>query len=380
MARSVIEGGGRAELAAGLVRDGEVAEGAALTRGAARPLGRAQGPLQEGSHRRSQRTDRRAHAASPADRRRQAAGQRGPTSRQPTRSRCRSPTRSSTSTRSAGRHARGPAPAHHPRRRPARHDRRGADAVTAAGFIPPGSTSRPSAWSARCSASAARATARSCSSPSAASRTSRSPHRGVCAFTRVAGGGLERLAIELAERRELTDTAGPHRGSIACRSRGRARRDRRATPRPPPTRARSSTTGVRRHRQRDRTSLDFQQGRAEDGVAVERVVLTGPAVAVAGLRAALEAELGLDVEARVVGAPSRLALEPARRRPPQRRRRPRRRDRPRLMKAVNLIPADCHAAIARVALADGHGRLRRLRGARPACRDGRRLGDEPTAS
>jgi len=129
---------------------------------------------------------------------------------------------------------------------------------------------------------------------------------GVCPFTRVAGSGLEGLAVDLAARWELTtqqartwiykvglegdlaDVEGD--GAIAADAREVLR------------------TGVRRIATEIRASLDFQQGRAEDGCAVERVVLTGPAVAVAGFAPALETELGLAVQARVVASREDLGL------------------------------------------------------------------------
>jgi len=122
--------------------------------------------------------------------------------------------------------------------------------------------------------------------------------QGVCAFTRVAGGGLESLAAELAERREITPAQARiwlHRvglennledvdGDAAIAADARA----------------VLTGGVRKIATEVRASLEFHQGRAEDGTAVERVVLTGPAVAVAGFAPALAAELDLEVEERVV--------------------------------------------------------------------------------
>lgn len=122
--------------------------------------------------------------------------------------------------------------------------------------------------------------------------------RGVCTFTRVAGSGLENLAVELAERRELTleharmwlhhvglesdvpDIDGEETIVADARS--------------------ILTSGVRRIASEVRASLDFHQGQVEDGTGVRRVVLTGPAVAVSGFASALEAELGLEVQERVV--------------------------------------------------------------------------------
>jgi len=130
---------------------------------------------------------------------------------------------------------------------------------------------------------------------------------GVCAFTRVAGGGLESLAADLAARRELTSAQarswiylvgleadlGDIAGDAATAADARE----------------ILTSGVRRIATEIRASLDFQQGRAEDSSAVQRVVLTGPAVAIAGFAPALEAELGLAVEARVVTGTDDLNLD-----------------------------------------------------------------------
>jgi type IV pilus assembly protein PilM len=132
---------------------------------------------------------------------------------------------------------------------------------------------------------------------------------GVCGFTRVAGGGLESLAVELAERRELTAQQartwlqrvgleaelGTIDGDASIAADARE----------------ILMSGVRRIATEIRASLDFQQGRAEDGTAAaQRVVLTGPAVAVAGFAPALEAELGLEVQARVVDSSEQLKLGP----------------------------------------------------------------------
>lgn len=122
--------------------------------------------------------------------------------------------------------------------------------------------------------------------------------RGICGFTRVAGGGLESLAVDLAARWELTTAqartwiskVGLEGDHADMDGDGKIAADAREI----------LTGGVRRIATEVRASLDFQQGRAEDGSAVQRVVLTGPAVAVDGFEAALQAELGLQVEARVV--------------------------------------------------------------------------------
>jgi type IV pilus assembly protein PilM len=125
---------------------------------------------------------------------------------------------------------------------------------------------------------------------------------GVCGFTRVAGSGLESLAIELAERRELTLEHARmwlhHVGLDA---------DVEAIDGDPAiiADARSVlTAGARRIAGEVRGSLDFHHGQANGGGAVQRVVLTGPAVAVAGFASAMQAELGLEVQERVVAGAS----------------------------------------------------------------------------
>jgi type IV pilus assembly protein PilM len=135
---------------------------------------------------------------------------------------------------------------------------------------------------------------------------------GVCSFTRVAGSGLESLAADLAERRELTqeharkwlyhvgleaalDTLDGDEKIIA---------DARIV----------LAGGVRRIAAEVRNSLDFYHGQVVDDGAgtprvVKRIVLTGPAVAVDGFAPALEAELGLEVQPRVVDAARESGLD-----------------------------------------------------------------------
>ncbi len=129
---------------------------------------------------------------------------------------------------------------------------------------------------------------------------------GICAFTRVAGGGLESIAAELAERRELASEAarawlqkvgirGPldfsgEDASIAADARAVLRE------------------GVRRIAAEIRASLDFYSVNEGAGGDVERVVLTGPAVAVPGFGAALADRLELDVDERVVTGSDATAL------------------------------------------------------------------------
>ena len=120
----------------------------------------------------------------------------------------------------------------------------------------------------------------------------------ICGFTRVAGSGLESLAVELAERRELTleharmwlHHVGLEEDLETIQGDPKIVADARAV----------LAAGARRIAGEVRGSLDFHQGQANGAAAVERIVLTGPAVAVAGFGAALEAEIGLEVQERVI--------------------------------------------------------------------------------
>ena len=121
---------------------------------------------------------------------------------------------------------------------------------------------------------------------------------GICAFTRVTGGGLESLAAELAERSAIT--SGQARAWL---QRVGLQDDLEGVDGDAAVAADARTVlsgGVRKIAAEIRGSLDFHQGRAEDGTAISRVVLTGPAVAIAGFASALAAELDLEVQERVV--------------------------------------------------------------------------------
>jgi type IV pilus assembly protein PilM len=119
----------------------------------------------------------------------------------------------------------------------------------------------------------------------------------VCSFTRVIGGGLEGLAVELAERRALTlehargwlthvGLEQPPESLSGYADDPEIIHDARAI----------LVEGVRRIAGEVRNSVDFHQGYgAETGV--QRCVLTGPALGVQGFAEALAADLGLPVEA-----------------------------------------------------------------------------------
>jgi type IV pilus assembly protein PilM len=131
-----------------------------------------------------------------------------------------------------------------------------------------------------------------------------------CHFTRVVGGGLEALAVELAERRALTlEQARARLAHTGLRApveelgNGSEQdalvvEDARAV----------LVDGVRRIAGEVRNSVDFHHGQgSEDPIA--RVVLTGPAAGIDGFAEALSAELALPVEPGRVEAPPGLDAE-----------------------------------------------------------------------
>jgi type IV pilus assembly protein PilM len=61
------------------------------------------------------------------------------------------------------------------------------------------------------------------------------------------------------------------------------------------------SNGARRITDEVRLSLEYYASAVPDARRVERVVLAGPGIAIAGLTTALEQELGLSVEARSLG-------------------------------------------------------------------------------
>jgi type IV pilus assembly protein PilM len=119
----------------------------------------------------------------------------------------------------------------------------------------------------------------------------------VCTFTRVIGGGLTGLAVELAERRALTlEHASGWLTHVGLEEPAELIKgyeedaaiieDARAI----------LIDGVRRIAGEVRNSVDFHQGGGV-GEGVQRCVLTGPALAVPGFAQALSADLGLAVDA-----------------------------------------------------------------------------------
>jgi type IV pilus assembly protein PilM len=134
-------------------------------------------------------------------------------------------------------------------------------------------------------------------------------HGTMCQFTRVAGSGHEGMAVELAERRALTLEHArswlTHVGLEQPVETIEGDADVVVETR------RVLTEGVRRIAAEVRNSLDYYQAQGAAAPPVQRAVLTGPAVSVPGFAAALGAQLGMDVDERIVdGTPD--GLEPGR--------------------------------------------------------------------
>jgi type IV pilus assembly protein PilM len=128
-----------------------------------------------------------------------------------------------------------------------------------------------------------------------------------CLFTRATGGGVEALAVELAERRALTLEHA--RGWLTHVGLDRPLELIDGDPDIVHEARQVLVDGVRRIAGEVRQSLDFHH--AQDSGGVSRVVLTGPVIAVPGFSEALGVELALPVEVgHVDGAPE--SLEPGR--------------------------------------------------------------------
>jgi type IV pilus assembly protein PilM len=122
-----------------------------------------------------------------------------------------------------------------------------------------------------------------------------------CLFTRALSGGLEASAAALAERRELTlDHA---RGWLAHVGLEAPVEEIEGDQNVIVEAREVLQEGVHRLVDGVRNSMDFY-GASADAAAVGSIVLTGPALRVPGMRAALEHELGLPVAAGTV-APER---------------------------------------------------------------------------
>jgi type IV pilus assembly protein PilM len=125
-----------------------------------------------------------------------------------------------------------------------------------------------------------------------------------CLFTRASGGGVEALAIELAETCELTlDHARGWLEHVGLQS---AIEDIEGDAEIVAGARRVLLDGARRIAAEVRNSLDFHLAQGGNAV-VERAVLAGPASAIPGFDAALSSALGLPVTiGHVDGAPAGL--------------------------------------------------------------------------
>jgi len=123
-----------------------------------------------------------------------------------------------------------------------------------------------------------------------------------CLFTRASGGGVEALAVELAETCSLTlDHA---RGWLEHVGLQEAVEDIEGDEAIVRTARRVLLDGARRIAAEVRNSLDFHMAQGGSAV-VERAVVSGPASAIPGFDAALSSELGLPVTTGAVdGAPA----------------------------------------------------------------------------
>jgi type IV pilus assembly protein PilM len=125
-----------------------------------------------------------------------------------------------------------------------------------------------------------------------------------CLFTRASGGGVEALAIELAETCQLTLEHA--RGWLEHVGLQDAVENIEGDESIVGTARRVLVDGARRIAAEVRNSLDFHLAQGGNAV-VERAVLAGPASTIPGFDAALSSELGLPVAiGRVDGAPAGL--------------------------------------------------------------------------
>jgi type IV pilus assembly protein PilM len=125
-----------------------------------------------------------------------------------------------------------------------------------------------------------------------------------CIFTRASGGGIEALAIELAETCALTLEHA--RGWLEHVGLQNAIEDVDGDAEIVQVARRVLLDGARRIAAEIRNSLDFYLAQGGSAI-VERAVLTGPASAIPGFDVALSSELGLPVTVgRIDGAPAGL--------------------------------------------------------------------------
>jgi type IV pilus assembly protein PilM len=123
---------------------------------------------------------------------------------------------------------------------------------------------------------------------------------GTCLFTRVSGGGLESVAVDLAERRGLTmDHARAWLGHVGLVA---PLEEVEGDPEIVAGARTALLSGIHRISSEVRTSLDFHQMQSESAAtaSVEKVIITGPATAIPGFSAAIGDQLSMPVEERVV--------------------------------------------------------------------------------
>lgn len=133
---------------------------------------------------------------------------------------------------------------------------------------------------------------------------------GICTFTRVTGGGIEAMAVDLAERMALTlDHSRAwlrHVGLTTPVEQLEGDRDIIAAARY------VLSEGVRRLALETRQSLDFQRAQAPADAPIDHVVVTGPALQIEGFSATLEHELGMPVVPRAIDVAEDLqGIDPA---------------------------------------------------------------------
>jgi type IV pilus assembly protein PilM len=123
-----------------------------------------------------------------------------------------------------------------------------------------------------------------------------------CTFARASGGGVEALAVELAERCALTL---PHaHGWLVHVGVETPIEDIEGDAEIVEQSRQILLAGVRRIASEVRSSLDYHRMH-DDSATVSRAVMTGPATAISGFASALASELGMPVEEGTVdGAPA----------------------------------------------------------------------------
>ncbi len=121
---------------------------------------------------------------------------------------------------------------------------------------------------------------------------------GVCTFTRVTGGGIEAMAVDLAERMALT----LDHSRAWLRHVGLVQPIEQIEGEPDIVGAARYVLGegVRRLALETRQSLDFQRAQSPGDAQIDSVVLTGPALQIDGFSATLEHELGVAVVPRAI--------------------------------------------------------------------------------